>query len=269
MQRRTRANYTNIQHIKEEILGLLGTFQKTVFEKYNDITGEIITRDVYFLNSEQFNQIFHLDIEARNIHDVREPLYDIISFRTTLDNPIWRYSDEMVMKLSSSTITDQGKIKDEIPRRLSIYINKQKKYLRDYIKSNNSLKPQEISNLEKELELKLEKVSYNTEKFLENFDNYRVQISSYAKKEKYPYLYCNFHNHILDSKGKKTKKKATDIPLRQDVANIFYFEEKYDEMDDNLKSSASVMRFIKDAECLFEDIYYKNIPKLPPTHHLC
>lgn len=114
----------NINEIKKEVLALLQNYEKTVFEKFNDISKEIISRDVYFLNFEQFNTIYSLDQKAKSISEAKEPLYDIISIRTSNDNPIWRYSEDLVMKLSSSTITDRNKIKDEIPRRLKIFQNK-------------------------------------------------------------------------------------------------------------------------------------------------
>lgn len=247
---------SNIANIKKQVLLLLSNYEKTVFEKFNDITKDVITRDVYFLNIKQFNEIYALDLEAKSISDAKEPLYDIISIRTTNDNPIWRYSEDLVMKLSSSTITDRNKIKDEIPRRLKIYQNKKRKYLKEFIQNADYLTQNEISNKEKELEIELQRLERETQILLENFHEYKVQISSYAKKEKYPYLYCNFHNGLVDSKGKQLKRKATDIPLRQDVANIFYFEERYLENDD-FKLNASVKRFIKDADCLFEDVYFK------------
>lgn len=191
----------NINEIKKEVLALLQNYEKTVFEKFNDISKEIISRDVYFLNFEQFNTIYSLDQKAKSISEAKEPLYDIISIRTSNDNPIWRYSEDLVMKLSSSTITDRNKIKDEIPRRLKIFQNKKRKYLNDYIQNNQFLTQSEISNLQKNLELELERIELDTNNLLANYSEYKVQISSYAKKEKYPYLYCNFHNGLVDSKG--------------------------------------------------------------------
>ena len=166
----------------------------------------------------------------------RFSLSKVVNFYN-IDSPCHKYSVKYVPKYQY--IKKPESVERYLPAHYEIWVNKEKKYFNDYLKTHN-LDPNTVSKLTLEHEQKLKRAKEEYEYIEQNPDSLDVRILGYEDADVYPQI------TITLEKGSK------DRHLKSETPNLLWFIPK------PFRSTMDAKEFIETSQYAgFGDVYYK------------
>lgn len=249
----------DINLLLEEREFLEYSFEKEV-KKKDQVNIENVKAIVYLVEKDIFKQFESLEVKAKLIQNIpldakkKKGLYSIVSM-PNINKPIYKV-ESFFLKHKYLTVTDPNKCFTRAKADYTIFKRTKIKNLNSYINQNSfSIDEQNKLKFALDNELKIldEKVLPIIDD--ENKDKYKFLVTSFKEHLKYPHLYCNYMDPILN------KSAGESFYLRTDVPNVLLFKELEGNKEalNDFRANAKVKQFINNAELLYKDVYYQEI----------
>lgn len=150
-------------------------------------------------------------------------------------------------------IFDREKIKKDIPKRIKIWENSQKKHqAENVLGADEMIEEKDFSKIKERIKENVEDEVNLAYHILENIEDYEVVITNYERKLQYPYCFYSYLKRIKNG----TKKQHEQSILRKNVCNILWFREQNGEIQDPRNK---ILDIVRNYNRVCDMIYYKKI----------
>jgi len=207
---------------------------------------------LYLINEQTLKEVLDLEIKVRNEDLDRgiEKHNHFYEYAKIINpkHPAFKYT--LSMKHKKKEIFSPEKVQQALPAEFEIWKNKARVALKKQIADpENSITELQGKRLNEDLEKEIKLSQHKVNEVIKDFHAYEVVISTFEQYTYYPSLY-----YVIEAQG-KTKAKASDTHLRQEVPNLLWYKD--DRPYTQLRSNDRMSRIIQTFDRYCENIYIK------------